>query len=70
MLNANTSYRLTEHVEVFALVQNLLNSRYATYGTFSDPTAVPLPGVANPNNTRALSPSAPISAYGGLRLTF
>ncbi len=70
VLNANTSYRVTDHLEVFALAQNLLNTRYATYGTFSDPTAVPLAGVANPSNTRALSPGLPFSAYGGVRITF
>ena len=70
VVNANTSYKLTDHLEVFALVQNLLNARYATYGTFSDPTAVPIAGVSDPNNTRALSPAAPFEAYGGVRVTF
>jgi iron complex outermembrane recepter protein len=70
VLNANTSYRLTDHLEIFALAQNLLNARYATYGTFSDPTAVPIAGLTNPTNTRALSPAAPFEAYGGVRITF
>jgi outer membrane receptor protein involved in Fe transport len=68
VLNANTSFRLTEHLELFALVQNLLNTRYATYGTFSDPTAVPCPQCGT--DTRALSPAAPFEAYGGARVTF
>jgi iron complex outermembrane recepter protein len=70
VLNFNASYKLTDRLEVFALVLNPLNARYATYGTFSDVTAVPIAGVPNPDNTRALSPAAPFEAYGGVRMTF
>jgi outer membrane receptor protein involved in Fe transport len=70
VFNANSSYRLTDHMELFGVVQNIFNAKYATYGTFSDVTAVPIAGVANPDNTRALSPAAPFEAYGGVRVTF
>jgi iron complex outermembrane receptor protein len=70
VLNANTSYKLTEHLQVFALAQNLLNTRYVTYGTFSDVTAIPIAEVPNATNPRALSPGAPFAAYAGVRVRF
>jgi iron complex outermembrane recepter protein len=70
VLNANTSYRVLEHLELFALVQNVLNAKYATFGTFSDVSAVPIAQVPNATDTRSLSPAAPIAAYGGMRMTF
>lgn len=68
VLNANASYKVTQHLELFAVVQNILNAKYATYGTFSDPTSIPCPQCGT--STTALSPAPPISAYGGVRVTF
>jgi outer membrane receptor protein involved in Fe transport len=66
VLNANARYAVMQGVELFGQVQNVLNARYATFGTFSDTAAV-LPGASV---TRSLSPAPPIAAYGGVRLTF
>ncbi len=64
--NLNTSYRITDHIQAFALVNNVTNTRYATFGTF-----VPA-GLIDPSytNNRVYSPAAPVSAYGGVRVTF
>ena len=35
MLNIHSNYQVIEHVQVFALLENVVNSRYATFGTFS-----------------------------------
>jgi outer membrane receptor protein involved in Fe transport len=70
VLNAATEYRVTEHVALFGLIENLTDTKYATFGTFSPTSAVPLiqaPGASNP---RSLSPGAPIGIWGGLRVTF
>lgn len=70
VLNLNTQYRITPHIEVFALVQNALNAKYATYGTFSDTASIPIAQAPGASNTRSLSPAPPIAGYGGLRVTF
>ncbi|MBN9508527.1 MAG: TonB-dependent receptor [Alphaproteobacteria bacterium] len=70
IVNANTAYQLFPHVQLFAILQNMFNVKYANYGTFSDVTAVPNTLVPNMTNTRSLSPGDPISAYGGVKVTF
>ncbi|HVC62190.1 MAG TPA: TonB-dependent receptor [Acetobacteraceae bacterium] len=70
VLDANTSYQVCRHVQLFALVQNVLNAQYATYGTFSDTSAIPIPSMPDASVTRSLSPAAPIALYGGVRVTF
>ena len=69
--NLRASYQVTERVQVFALMNNLFNNRYALYGTYFDPAAVAnvkLPVALNDNRTEVLGP--PLSVYGGIRLTF
>jgi outer membrane receptor protein involved in Fe transport len=70
VLNLDTQYQLTPHVELFALLDNVTDTKYATYGTFSDVTSIPIAQVPNASNTRALDPGAPIAVYGGVRVTF
>lgn len=70
VLNANSSYRVTENIEVFGLVQNLTNTKYASYGGFSPVALVPIQQLPNASNTRSLSPGAPVAGYGGVRVSF
>ena len=39
-LNLNTTYQLTDHVQLFAFAQNITNTQYYTFGTFSPTSAV------------------------------
>jgi hypothetical protein len=57
-------------VQLFALVQNVLNATYYTYGTFSPTTSVPIVQVPNATNTRSYNVAAPIGAFGGVKLVF
>jgi outer membrane receptor protein involved in Fe transport len=72
LLNLNTKYRITDHIELFALVDNVLNRKYSTYGLYAPVAGLPAPelpaGVVT--NQRAESPAAPVAAYGGVRVTF
>ena len=67
VLNLNTTYQVTKHVEVFGLVQNVFNNRYYTFGTFFEPSEVPFLGLTDP---RTVSPGAPLAAYAGVRAKF
>ncbi len=71
VLNIHASYRVIKNIQVFALVENVLNSRYATFGTFSPVSSdTPLIQAPGSTNTRSLSLAPPIAAFGGVRVTF
>ncbi len=64
--NLNSSYRVTDNIQVFGLVNNITDARYSTYGTF-----VPVNLISSKfTNTRVYSPAAPVEAFGGVRVTF
>jgi iron complex outermembrane recepter protein len=69
-LNLSTSYQLTPHIQFFGSVENVTDTKYYTYGTFSPTTAVFLAQAPNATNPRAYSPAAPVGAFGGVRVTF
>jgi outer membrane receptor protein involved in Fe transport len=70
VLNFNTSYRLTDHIELFGVVDNVLNTTYYTYGTFSPTASVPIAQAPGATDPRSYSPGAPIAGYVGLHITF
>ncbi len=77
VFNLHSTYQATENVEVFANIQNLFDARYATFGTYGDPTGVGAPGIPagamtnDPSvDNRFQSPAAPVAIYGGLRVKF
>jgi len=70
VVNLRSSYRITDNMEIFALVENLFDSKYATFGIFGDVTKTPLPGVATPSDPRFISVGAPVAAFGGMRIRF
>ncbi len=66
-VNAGASYRINKTFEVFAKVDNLLDRRYATFGTYFDINQI---GFANFSDPRSLSPARPRSIIVGARATF
>ncbi|APH56424.1 putative tonB-dependent receptor yncD precursor [Granulibacter bethesdensis] len=70
VVNLNTSYQITPHVQLFGVIMNVTNQKYYTYGTFSPTSSVYLSQAPNATNPRAYSPAAPIGGYGGLKITF
>ena len=77
VLNLHTSYQFWKQSELFLLVNNVFDRRYASYGLYSDPTGVGAPGVpagANSNDpgvdNRFQNPAAPRSVFGGIRIRF
>jgi len=77
VLSLRSSYRVNRRFQIFGSVQNVFDTRYATYGLFSDPTGVGAPGIpadAGPNDPRVdnrfQSPAAPRAVFGGVRITF
>jgi iron complex outermembrane receptor protein len=69
-LNLSTTYRLTEHVQLFGFVQNITNNQYYTFGTFSPTSSVFLAQAPGASNPRSYSVAAPIGGFGGVKVTF
>jgi iron complex outermembrane recepter protein len=71
LVNLHASYQITRRVQIFGLVNNLFDKRYALFGTYFDPAGVAkagLPIVLNDRRTEVLGP--PSALYGGIRVTF
>ena len=69
-MNLSTSYQVTKNVQLFALVQNVTNEKYSTFGTFSPTSSVFLAQAPGATNPRSLSPAAPVGGFAGVRVTF
>ncbi len=70
VLNFNTSYQITQNFQIFGLVQNVLDTKYYVYGTFSPTSSMTFlqaPGTTNP---RSYNIAAPVAGFAGLRVTF
>jgi iron complex outermembrane receptor protein len=66
VVNLHSSYKISDNVEVFGLVRNLLNQHYALAGTFFDITSFPFLNLTDP---RTFTPGMPFAAYVGVRGT-
>ncbi len=78
-VNAHTSYKINDNLEVFGLVNNLFNRHYYVAGTFAEVDGAA--GIFNSNtygnqgflnltDPRTFLPGMPFAAYGGLRAKF
>jgi iron complex outermembrane receptor protein len=65
VLNLRTTFRVSEYVSVFALLDNALDSDYETFGVFGEADDVL---GEDYEDTRFLSPAAPRAAWVGVRL--
>ncbi len=70
VLNLNTAYQVTQNIQLFGLVQNVTDARFATFGGFSPVGLVPVVQAPGATNTRSLVPGAPVAGFGGVRVTF
>jgi iron complex outermembrane recepter protein len=66
--NLHGSYQLTKELQVYGVINNLFNRKFATFGTYFDPQSV-INAVANPpTDHRTITPAQPLSIYVGLRV--
>ena len=70
LVNFNTKFRVTDNIELFGLVQNAADQKYATFGGFSPISNVPIVQAPNASNTRSYTPGPPLAGFGGVRVTF
>lgn len=72
VFNLHASYQINKTFQIYGRVDNILDNRYATYGTFFDTTDVPnfTNGGAQFTDARSVSPARPRAFYAGLKATF
>src|SRR5499426_2671044 len=66
--NLHGSYQLTKEWQIYGVINNLFNRKFATFGTFFDPqstVAIAIPNVLFDH--RMVTPAQPLSIYVGLR---
>jgi iron complex outermembrane recepter protein len=73
-VDLHTSYDITDNIQIYGLVKNLFDRRYALYGTYFEADEVSEvdqdlggPGFTDP---RTVSPAMPFAAYGGVKVKF
>ena len=68
VMNFTTKYQVTKNLEIFGLITNLTNNRYATFGTFAETGAVTTSlSISDPRTTTL---AQPLSVYAGLTYRF
>ena len=68
VVNVRTSYQITPALQVFGLVNNLFNERYATFGRYFDTGALGGAITTVLTDPHMITPGQPLSVYAGLRL--
>jgi len=72
VVNLHTSYDVTKNIQIYALVNNIFDNHYATFGNYfdiDDGTAASL-GTINFTDPRTIVPATPLAAYGGIKVRF
>ncbi len=69
VLNLRSSYRFGRGVELFARIDNLLDTRYATAGVLAE-LELQLSEAPDASDPRFIAPGTPRSAFAGVRVRF
>ena len=67
----HTAYRVNARLQVYGRVDNLLDRRYATFGTFFDNASYAgNPAFPDLTDPRTVTPGKPLAAYVGVKLSY
>ncbi len=76
-VDIRTSYNITEHVQVYGLIDNVFDSRYGLFGAFFNQEAANNAGTADglddeffDGSSRSITPAPPITLYGGMKVKY
>ena len=69
IVNARTTYRISDAIEFFARIDNVFDLGYETFGVLAE-LEVPITEVPNASIPRFVGPGAPRSAFTGIRVRF
>ena len=65
--NLHGSYQLTKEWQIYGVINNLFNRKFATFGTYFEPQAIANAISNPPTDPRTITPAQPLSVYVGLR---
>jgi outer membrane receptor protein involved in Fe transport len=68
IVNLKTSYDLSKSFQIYGIVENVFDRKYASFGTFYD--TGPLADARGLSDPRTITPAPPLSAYGGVKVKF
>jgi outer membrane receptor protein involved in Fe transport len=69
-VNLHASYQLTKNIQVYVLIDNILDQRYYTFATFFDNSNyVGNSSFPNLTDTRSVAPGRPLAMYAGLKFS-
>ncbi len=69
LVNLRTSYQVTEHLELFLRMDNLLDTEFETFGALAE-IEIELDEAPGATDPRFVSPGTPRSAFAGARVKF
>jgi iron complex outermembrane recepter protein len=75
-VNLHTSYDVSDHFQIYGLIDNLFDAHYGVFGTFFDTASANSAAAAAGygtdffTNPRTITPAQPFAAYGGVRVKF
>jgi outer membrane receptor protein involved in Fe transport len=69
VVNLQTSYDINKHVQIYGMVNNVFDNKYAYYGTYFETGSVG-DRFGEHVDARSVTPAAPLAAYGGLKVKF
>jgi iron complex outermembrane receptor protein len=65
--NLHGSYQLTKELQIYGVIKNLFNRKFATFGTYFDPGSIVNVLANPPTDPRTITPAQPLSIYAGMR---
>lgn len=85
-VNVHSSYNITDHIQIYGLIENLFDNQYGIYGTYFNTELAQAAGPGkngsggpdsslngleyDEDNGRTITPAIPFAAYGGVRVRF
>jgi outer membrane receptor protein involved in Fe transport len=75
-VDMHTSYDLTDHIQIYGLVDNVFDTRYGLFGNYFDRELANAAGTVSGlddeffTDARTITPAPPVTAYGGVKFRF
>ena len=70
VVNLRGQYRVNQHIELFARINNVFNKNYESFGLLGEePSEVDVPLFADFDNPRFVGPGAPRAGFVGFKLS-
>ena len=75
-VDLHSSYDLTDHIQIYGLVDNVFDTRYGLFGNYFDRelanNAGTVSGLSDEffTDARTITPAPPVTAYGGVKFRF